>query len=99
MWTISRKTLREHWEKPGRGDSEQALKAWFAEADAASWSTPADVKAKYGSASILRNGRVVFNIHGNKYRLVVHISYAGKIVHVRFVGTHAEYDKIDAENV
>ena len=99
MWIISRKKLREHWKKPGRGDSEQALKAWFAEAKAANWSTPADVKAKYGSASILRNGRVVFNICGNNYRLVVRISYGGKIVYVRFVGTHPEYDDIDAENV
>lgn len=99
MWIISRRTLREHWDKPGRGDSEQALKAWFAEAKAASWSTPADVKAKYGSASILRNSRVVFNVCGNRYRLVVRISYAGKIAYIRFVGTHAEYDEIDAENI
>jgi len=90
--------LRKHWEKPGRGDSEQALLAWIAEVKAANWSTPADVKAKYGSASILRNSRVVFNICGNSYRLVVSINYDTSIVYVRFVGTHSEYDKIDAEN-
>ena len=99
MWTISRRTLREHWQKPGRGDSEQALKAWYAEAKAASWSTPAEVKAQYRSASILKGRRVVFNICGNKYRLVVKINYDYKVVYIRFVGTHGEYDKIDVESV
>ena len=99
MWTISRRTLREHWQKPGRSDSEQALRAWYAEAEAASWSTPADVKAQYRSASILKGSRVVFNICGNKYRLVVKVNYAYKVVYIRFVGTHKEYDRIDVESV
>ena len=97
MRIISRKTLKEHWEL--RPDSEQALKAWHAEAKDASWSNPAEVKAKYGTASILKNGRVAFNICGNKYRLVVWINYACYTIYIRFVGTHEEYDKIDAETI
>ena len=99
MRVIAKRTLREHWERPGRDDSEQALKAWHAEAKAADWSTPADVKAQYGSASILKAGRAAFNICGNKYRLVAKIRYDHKVVYVRFVGTHDEYDAIDAETI
>lgn len=94
---IAKKTLREFWEK--HPDSEDALKAWHAEAKAAGWQNPAEVKAQYGNASILKNNRVVFNIHGNKYRLIVKINYAASIVLIRFVGTHKEYDAIDAETV
>ncbi len=65
----------------------------------ASWNTPQDVKAQFGNASILQHGRVVFNIHGNKYRLVVKINYAYKIVYIRFIGTHKQYDAIDVEQV
>ena len=95
MRIISRRSLREHWE--ARPDSEGPLKAWFAEAKKACWTTPADVKANYGSASILKNGHVVFNIGGNKYRLVVRINYRYQTVYIRFVGTHEEYDEMDAE--
>ncbi len=97
MRVISRKALREHWEK--RAESEQALKAWFKEAEEAIWRTPNEVKQQYGSASIVGNDRVVFNICGNKYRLVVAINYAFSVVYVRFVGTHEEYDAIDAETI
>lgn len=97
MRIISRKALREHWE--ARPDSEEQLKAWHAEARAASWSSPPEVKAKYRSASILKGSRVVFNVCGNKYRLVVWINYGSQIVYIRFVGTHKEYDKIDAETI
>lgn len=97
MRIISRKTLKEHWQK--WPDSEQQLRAWYAEASKASWATPADVKEKYRSASIVGNGRVVFNICGNKYRLVVWINYAFHTVYVRFIGTHQEYDAIDVEGV
>ncbi len=97
MRIISNKALREHWE--ARPDSEEQLKAWYAEARAASWSSPPEVKAKYRSASILKGSRVVFNICGNKYRLVVWINYGSQIVYIRFVGTHKEYDKIDAETI
>ena len=97
MRVIARKTLKEYWERvPG---SEQALKVWFAEVNQAQWKTPADVKAKYGSASILKNGRVVFNICGNNYRLVVWINYDFGVIYIRFVGTHKEYDSISAETI
>jgi len=94
MRVIARKTLKEYWETEPR--TEQELKAWFAEAAAAKWATPAEVKAKYGNASILKSGRVVFNICGNKHRLVIWINYASQIIFIRFIGTHGEYDKIDA---
>ena len=87
------------WTRPDCRDAEQPLRAWFKEAESAHWTTPADVKAKYASASVMKSGRAVFNIAGNKYRLVVRINYAAKVVFVRFVGTHAEYDRIDVEEV
>ncbi len=97
MRIITKKTLREFW---GRfPDAEQPLKAWYAEAKHADWQTPNDVEAKYASASILKGSRVVLNICGNKYRLVVKINYPHRIIYVRFVGTHEEYDGIDAETV
>jgi mRNA interferase HigB len=89
--------LREFWER--FPDAEHALKAWHAEAEAAIWQSPAEIKAQFRSASILKDSRVVFNICGNKYRLVVKISYAGAVVLIRFVGTHKEYDAIDVEVV
>jgi len=97
MRVIAKKTIRDYWEQePG---AKASLEAWYAEAKHADWKTPSDVKAKYGSASILKNSRVVFNIGGNTYRLVTWINYPFGIVYIRFVGTHSEYDKIDAENV
>ena len=99
MRIISRKTLREFWEQPRYKDSEEPLKAWFREASRAAWGSPADVKAAYRSASIVGDSRVVFNIAGNKYRLVVRLNYAYQIVYVRFVGTHRAYDQIDVKEV
>jgi mRNA interferase HigB len=99
MRIIALKTLRAFWETPVHHDAEQPLKAWFAEAKAAQWRTPADVKAQYGSASIVGNNRVVFNIAGNKYRLVVQFHYNTGIGYVRFIGTHDAYDPIDVETV
>lgn len=75
------------------------MEAWYAEARHAEWATPADVKAKYGNASILKEGRVVFNICGNEYRLVVWINYEFFTVYIRFIGTHAEYDDINAQTI
>ncbi len=75
------------------------LAAWFHEAEGADWANPAQVKEQYATASILKNGRVVFNIGGNEYRLVVRINYAYRVVYVRFAGTHSEYDQIDAEQM
>jgi len=99
MQVISKKKLTSFWNIPKFKDAEEPLKAWNAEARAACWRTPADVKEKYGTASILKSNRVVFNIAGNKYRLVVKIHYNTSIVYIRFIGTHAEYDKIDAETI
>lgn len=92
MHVISRKTLSEFWKT--HSDAEQPLKSWFKEAVASMWSSPADIKDKYNSASFLGNNRVVFNICGNKYRLIVFVKYEFKTVFIRFMGTHADYDKI-----
>ena len=99
MRVISVKTLKEFWQKPGHGDSEQALRAWYSEAKEAEWAGPNDIKEQYHSASIIGNSRVVFNIKGNKYRLIVAIKYEFKIVYVRFVGTHKEYNAVDVRSV
>ena len=94
---IALSKLRAFWEEPGHDDAEGPLRAWHAEASAADWNTTADIKATYGSASILRAGRVVFNIRGNKYRLVVHVRHP--YVYIRFVGSHKAYDRIDAQTI
>jgi len=99
MRVLARKTLRRFWEQPGRRDAEQPLKAWFREALKADWANPAQIKAAYRTASIVTANRVVFNIAGNKYRLVVHVNYAYRFVYVRFIGTHREYDQIDVAKV
>ena len=97
MRIISKKTLKDYWAiEPA---TQAALEAWHAEAKNAEWSSPADVKASYGAASILKDGRVVFNICGNKYRLVVWINYDFYTIYIRFVGTHKEYDEIDAQTI
>jgi len=94
MRVISKSTLRDYW--LNYADCEQALKSWYQEADRSVWQSPKDIKREYPSASILPNNRVVFNIKGNSYRLIVKISYAYQMVWVRFIGTHTEYDKVDA---
>jgi mRNA interferase HigB len=99
MRIISRKALRLFWERPQHTDAEQPLRAWFREASRAVWKTPVEVKAAYRTASIVGNDRVVFNIAGNKYRLVVRINFAYRIVYIRFVGTHRQYDRINAKEV
>ena len=90
-------TLRSFWQK--HPDAGQPLKAWFEEVTKASWSQPSDIKAQYRSASVLKNRRVVFNIKGNEYRLIVAIAYGLQIVYVKFIGTHSEYDAVDAHTV
>jgi len=94
---IARKTLRDAWAR--YRDAEQPLKAWYKEAEAANWTGPADVRRQYPTASIVGNERVVFNIKGNHYRLVVAINYAAGIAFIKFFGSHAEYDKIDVKDV
>ena len=97
MRIISRRTLREFWNL--NPDSENALKAWYQEAARADWASPHEVKAMYRSASVIGDGRIVFNIAGNKYRLIVRFNFPFGIGYIRFVGTHAQYDGIDAENI
>ena len=99
MRIISRATLRDFWETPKYSDSEQALKSWYDEAKHANWQTPQDIKSKYRNASFVGNNRVVFNIHGNKYRLVVAVNYNFSMCYIRFVGTHKEYDAIDVSTI
>lgn len=97
MRVIAKRTLRDFWEK--HADSEQQLKSWYNEAEQADWKFPNDIKKDYPLASILEDNRMVFNIRGNNYRLIVRINYKYGIVWIRFVGTHAEYDKVDATKI
>jgi mRNA interferase HigB len=97
MRVISKSMLRAFWE--AHPEAEPALKAWHREVESAAWKTPADVKGAHRSASIIKGNRVVFNICGNKYRLVVRFNYAWQVAYTRFIGTHAEYDRTDVEGV
>jgi mRNA interferase HigB len=99
MRVIAISNLKSFWEQPRYQDAEQPLRAWFEEASKATWHQPADIKTQYGNSSILQNRRVVFNIKGNDYRLVVALSYKLQLVFVKFVGTHKQYDAIDAQTV
>ena len=97
MRIISRTSLKLFWAK--HKDSEKPLKAWFADAKAVNWKSSMDIKRMYRNASFLCENRVVFNIKGNKYRLIVMINYAYAIVYIRFIGTHTECDRIDATSI
>ncbi len=97
MHIISRKTLNEFWIT--HPDVEEALLAWYREARTAHWKTPKDIGTRYRSADFLVGNRVVFNIKGNQYRLVVKINYESGTVFIRFIGSHADYDRIDVERV
>ena len=97
MRIISRKALRLFWER--HPASEQALRAWYHDAQQANWTSPEDIRQTYATASIIANNRVVFNIRGNNYRLIVAINYPYQIIYIRFVGTHAEYDRVDAATI
>ena len=100
MRVIAKRTLRQFWQSSSRyTDAQGPIEAWHAEAEKASWRNPQEVKAQFGSASILKGGRVVFNNAGNKYRLVVAIDYQRQTCFVKFIGTHEQYDSIDAETV
>lgn len=83
----------------GVSDAREPLMAWFRQVNQADWAKPADVKRDIGTASILRDGRVVFNVAGNKYLVVVWINYPYRVVYIRFVGTHRQYDAIDAQTI
>lgn len=97
MRIVAIKALRLFWAR--HRDAEEPLKAWYAEVTSGQWRTSQDILARYGSADILPDNRVVFNIKGNQYRLVVKIHYNTGIVYIRFIGTHSQYDQIDAETV
>lgn len=99
MIVIAPRRFREHWEKPSSRDSEAPLKTWLEMTERADWHSPVDVKAQYSHASIVANDRVVFNIAGNKYRLVALVHYNKRTLYVCFVGTHDEYDKIDVTSI
>lgn len=94
---IAKKILREFWGK--HSDCEQPLKAWYQEAVKGTWKNLNELKNDYPSASILEDNRVCFNIKGNHYRLIVKINFNYQMMWIRFIGTHAEYDKIDANNI
>lgn len=97
MRVIAKKILRDFW--LAHAGCEQQLKSWFQEATNASWKNPNQIKKEYPSASILNDNRIVFNIKGNNYKLVVKINYHYQMVWIRFVGTHSEYDKIKANEI
>lgn len=97
MRIISKKTLKNFWEQ--HPDAKGPLEAWVDEAKHAEWRSSHDIKARYSRASILGNKRVVFDIKGNDYRLIVSVSYKFSAVYIKFIGTHADYDKVDAETV
>ena len=100
MRIIALSTLKAFLNRnPAYADAREPLMAWYRQIKAADWATLADVKRAIRNASILKDGRVVFNIAGNKYRLVVWINYPYRVVYVRFIGTHRQYDRIDAQTV
>ena len=97
MRIIAKKILRDFWKK--HSDCEQQLKSWYQEASNAEWQNPNKIKSEYPSASILNSNRIVFNIKGNLYRLIIKINYDYQIVWIRFIGTHSEYDRINADEI
>lgn len=99
MRVIAKSTLRTFWEQSAYADAKGPLESWYDEAISANWASPQDVKSHYRNASICGNNRVVFNIAGNKYRLVVEMQYRAGIAWVKFIGTHARYGRINVESV
>jgi mRNA interferase HigB len=97
MRIVAKRMLRAFWER--FREAEEPLQAWYREVEKEDWDGPARLKSKYRNASIIKGNRAVFNIKGNDYRLVVKINYQYRVVYVRFVGTHAEYDKVNVEKV
>ena len=103
MWfmrVIALSTLKAFWEQhPSRLDAKEPTLAWYRHTLNADWGSPAELKRDIRTASILRNGRVVFNIAGNKYQIVTWVNYAYRVAYIRFIGTHAQYDRIDAQTI
>ena len=99
MRVISRVPLKKFTTRPDCRDAEKPVDTWYHEVRRAQWTSGMDIKAQYASASILKNRRVVFNIGGNKYRIVVKVNYPARVVYIRFIGTHEEYDAMNAEEI
>lgn len=100
MRIIALSTLKAFWEEsPNYNDAKEATMSWYRHALRADWDSPDKVKTDFGNASILKDGRVVFNISGNKYRLIVWINYDYRVIYIRFIGTHKQYDKINAQTI
>jgi len=99
MRIIAFRTLRAFYQKPEYSDSETSLRAWYHDAKAAEWKSSNELKQQFSNASIVGDGRVVFNIKGNDYRLVVAIDYEFQVIFIRFVGTHQQYDKINVKTI
>jgi len=99
MRIIAFRTLKEFWEKPEYAASESSLRSWYHEAKSSAWKNSNELKQSYKNASIVGEGRVVFNIKGNTYRLVVSIDYDYQVIFIRFIGTHKEYDTIDVKTI
>lgn len=100
MRIIALSTLKSFWlGSPQYSDAKESTMAWYRHVLKANWGSPDKVKSDFGHASILKDGRVVFNISGNKYRLIVWINYNYKVVYIRFIGTHRQYDEIDAQTI
>lgn len=100
MRVIALSTLKAFWaDRPEYRDAQEPALAWYRDVLKADWTGPAAVKAQFGTASVLKDGRAVFNLGGNKYRLVVWINYPYRVVYVRFIGTHKQYDAIDAQTI
>ncbi len=97
MRVIAKKILRDFWGK--YSDSEEQLTTWYKEATKAEWESPQDIRNEYPKASILKSGRIVFDICGNKYRLIIQVNYLRKWTFIRFIGTHNDYNKIDADKI
>src|SRR5699024_11920969 len=96
---IAFRTINEFFDKPEYADSEVSLRAWYHDAKAAEWKNSNELKGQYKSASIVGDGRVIFNIKGNDYKLVVAIDYEFQVISIRFIGTHKQYDNIDAKTI
>ncbi len=99
MRIIARKRLKDFWQRPGHEDAEVPLREWFTEVRKANWKSPNEVKKNFGSASIIANNRIVFNIKGNQYRLVTAVDYKRQIIYIRFIGTHRQYDGVNSEEI
>ncbi|MCF6204725.1 MAG: type II toxin-antitoxin system HigB family toxin [Methylococcaceae bacterium] len=100
MRIIALSTLKEFWiDSPEHIDAKDSTLSWYRHTLKADWSSPDKVKSDFRNASILKDGRVVFNISGNKYRLIVQINYDYRVIYIRFIGTHKQYDKVDAQSI